>query len=136
MTSTATRPHSTSCLFGSARPKRRIRGLQFYTSRTSVFLGGYKTSKHPLGRESLTPNRGKIWCWIQAGRQVVSAPARFWERAALVLERRVAAFAGVVQVNNLQRVFCGLSLFSPHLGWLLNMPCRAMEAGGANGCQG
>ena len=27
-------------------------------------------------------NRGKIWCSVQADRQAVSAPARFWERGA------------------------------------------------------
>ena len=35
----------------------------------------------PSGR-SMEQNQGKIWCSIPGGRQVVSAPVRFWERGA------------------------------------------------------
>ena len=53
---------------------------------------------------------------------------------AIILERRVATFAGVEQANHLRRLYCGRSLFSARLA--SNIPCLAMGAGEVNGCQG
>ena len=56
-------------------------------SRTSVKYASYYSSCfwriiNQSGRGSLKQNRGKIWCSMPVGRQVVSTPARFGERGA------------------------------------------------------
>ena len=73
-------PPSTSHLFGSTRPRRRIQGrntygLQFHPPGTTAASG---TCLLPLPAEGLSrQNQCKIGCLIQAAFKVVSAPARF-----------------------------------------------------------
>ena len=73
-------PLLTSHLFGSARPKRQIGRLQSNMPRTTAFYGEQTTSKSPSGQGPLKQNQGKIWCSTPAGLQIVSTPARFWDR--------------------------------------------------------
>ena len=73
-------PPSTSHLFGSTRPRRRIlRRRQFKTPHTIAPSGGI-TCVLPLSTGgTLKQNRGKTGCPILAVLQVVSAPACFSE---------------------------------------------------------
>ena len=123
-TSTATRTtfdHSTLCF---CRTEKTILRIQLYPPRTTVVSGEITCLLPPSAGGSLTHNRGKIGCSIQAVLKVVSAPARLWERSARCFVGRlcvgrldetatyfVTTFARVVQANYPRRIYCRRSLF-------------------------
>ena len=78
------RPPSTTRLFGSARPKRRIlKGLQLRPPGTTISVSGeINCLLHPPAGGSSRQNQDKIGCSTQAVLKVVSSPVRFWERGA------------------------------------------------------
>ena len=100
------RSPSTSHLFGSKRPRRRIRrrknyGLQFHPPDKTAASGNCLLPSPAGGL--LRQNTDKTGCSIQTVLKVVFAPARFWERGArcfvvrlCVLERldEAASFFG------------------------------------------
>ena len=69
------------------------RTSNLYLSYFSI-SGWINNQQPPSWPRSLKQNRGKIWCLIQAGRQVVSVPARFWERGARCFVGRLSFWSG------------------------------------------
>ena len=90
------RSPSTSHLFSSTRPRRRIvkkYGLQFHPPGTTEASGNCLLL--PPAGELLKQNSDKIGRSIHVVLKVVSAPARFWERGARCFAVRLCALEQV-----------------------------------------
>ena len=80
-TSTTTRTTFDHSTLWFCQTEETILKTSFYPPRTTTVSGGTYLL-YPPAEGSLKQNRGKTGCLIQAVLEVVSAPARFWERRA------------------------------------------------------
>ena len=62
------------CLAEETNPSTSVMYVSYFSS-----FGLINNQQAPFWPRVIETNRGKIWCLIQEGRQVVPAPARFWD---------------------------------------------------------
>ena len=79
-------------------------GLKFHPPRTTAAAASGDCLLLPTAGGSLTQNPGKIGPLIQAVLEVISAPARFWDRGARWFVARIYGL-GQAAGAELQRFF-------------------------------